>query len=96
MNLVAKEYIASRVDDAGMLILSQFTGASRELTDALLVNPYDIDAIAEAIAQAVQMPPEETQRRMQKMREVVASNNIYRWAGKTISALLRFDLPEAS
>jgi trehalose 6-phosphate synthase len=96
MNLVAKEYVASRVDEAGMLILSQFTGASRELTDALLVNPYDIDAIAQAIAQAVQMPAEETQRRMQKMREVVASNNIYRWAGKTISALLRFDLPEAS
>ncbi|HEX4277439.1 MAG TPA: trehalose-6-phosphate synthase [Bryobacteraceae bacterium] len=94
MNLVAKEYVASRFDSDGVLILSQFTGASRELTDALLVNPFSVEETAQAIRQALEMPAEERARRMQKMREMVAANNIYRWAGKFLSALLRFDFAE--
>lgn len=94
MNLVAKEYVASRCDDGGMLILSQFTGTARELTDALLVNPYAVEEMAEAIRQSLEMPDAERSRRMRKMREAVANNNVYRWAGKAISALLKFDFPE--
>lgn len=94
MNLVAKEYVASRFDEDGVLILSQFTGAARELKDALLVNPYSADEVADAICQALEMPVPERRKRMQKMRQAVADNNIYRWAGKVISALLKFDFPE--
>jgi trehalose 6-phosphate synthase len=94
MNLVAKEYVASRLDEGGMLILSPFTGTARELTDALLVNPYAIDEMADAIRQALEMREPERRRRMQKMRTAVASNNVYRWAGKVVSALLHFDFPE--
>ena len=94
MNLVAKEYVASRWDEGGMLILSQFTGAAREFPDALLVNPYAIDQCADAIRQALEMPELERRKRMQRMREAVAGNNVYRWAGKIVSALLRFDFPE--
>lgn len=95
LNLVAKEYVSSRIDGDGMLILSQFTGAARELTDALLVNPFAIDEMADAIRKALEMPQAERRRRMKKLRDAVANNNIYRWAGKVISALLRFDFPEA-
>jgi trehalose 6-phosphate synthase len=94
MNLVAKEFVASRFDEDGVLILSRFTGAARELTSALLVNPYAIDDMAEAMHQAIQMPHCERQRRMQKMREAVSGNNIYRWAGKIVSALLKFEFQE--
>jgi alpha,alpha-trehalose-phosphate synthase [UDP-forming] len=96
MNLVAKEFVASRFDDDGVLILSCFTGASRELTDALLVNPFSLEEMAAAIHSALQMPAEERQRRMQRMRAAVAENNIYRWAGTVISALLKFDFPEVA
>ena len=91
MNLVAKEYVASRVDEDGVLILSDFAGASRELTDALVVNPFNEEETAQAILQALQMPEEERRRRMRKMRAVVEENNIYRWAGKVLSALLKFE-----
>jgi trehalose 6-phosphate synthase len=93
MNLVAKEFIASRRDERGVLVLSQFTGAARELPDALLVNPYDIDQTAEAIRAALEMEPEEKQLRMHQMRKVVKENNIYRWAGNLITELcdLRLD-----
>jgi trehalose-6-phosphate synthase len=91
MNLVAKEYVASRFDENGTLILSDFAGASRELSDAILVNPFDEEQCSEAILQALEMTPEERQKRMQKMREAVAQNNIYRWAGKILSALLKFE-----
>jgi trehalose 6-phosphate synthase len=91
MNLVAKEYVASRVDEDGVLILSDFTGASRELTDAIIVNPFSEEESVEAIRQALEMPEEERRKRMRKMRAVVAENNIYRWAGKIISALLKFE-----
>lgn len=94
MNLVAKEFVASRRDEAGVLILSRFTGAARELSTALLVNPFAVDEVADAICQAVEMPADEQRRRMQRMRAAVAENNIYRWAGKLLSALLKFDFPE--
>lgn len=87
MNLVAKEYIAARPDGQGALILSRFTGASHELADALVVNPYDTDELAQAIHTALTMPPEERQARMQRMRAVVEENNVYRWAGNLIGEL---------
>ncbi len=96
MNLVAKEFVAAREDQDGVLILSQFTGASRELHDALLVNPYDTDQIAEMIRRALEMPAEERRARMQRMRQVVREHNIYRWAAELISELseIRLDTPE--
>jgi len=96
MNLVAKEFIAARHDERGVLILSCFTGAARELRDALQVNPYDIDQTAEAIRVALEMQPEEKQLRMQRMRKSVRENNVYRWAGNLIGELceVRLDNPE--
>lgn len=91
MNLVAKEFVASRFDEDGVLILSAFTGAARELTDAVQINPYATDHFAEAIKQALEMTPEERQRRMRRMREVVRENNIYKWAADLISELAKFD-----
>jgi alpha,alpha-trehalose-phosphate synthase [UDP-forming] len=87
MNLVAKEFLVSRPDERGVLILSQFTGAARELRDALLINPYDIDQTAEAIRVALEMEPEEKQLRMQRMRKTVREHNIYRWAANLIAEL---------
>jgi trehalose 6-phosphate synthase len=87
MNLVAKEFISVRGDDDGALILSQFTGASSELRDALLVNPYDVDAMADAIRDAVEMPAEERRSRMGRMRQSVREQNIYRWAGLLLAEL---------
>ena len=96
MNLVAKEFLAARQDEQGVLILSQFTGAARELRDALLVNPYDIDQTAEAIRAALEMEPEDKQLRVQRMRKVIKEHNIYRWAGNLITELceVRLDAPE--
>ncbi len=96
MNLVAKEFLAARRDERGVLILSQFTGAARELRDALLVNPYDIDQTAEAIRAALEMEPEDKQLRMQRMRKYIKEHNIYQWAGNLITELveLRLDAPE--
>jgi len=88
MNLVAKEYVAEKDDLSGALILSQFTGAARELTDAILVNPYSIEEFADSIKLAIQMPKEEKQRRMENMRKVIAENNIYRWAANIINELV--------
>jgi trehalose-6-phosphate synthase/uncharacterized membrane protein affecting hemolysin expression len=87
MNLVAKEFVASRSDEDGVLILSTFAGAARELPDALIVNPYDIDALADSIHQAIDMGPRERGARMHRMRQVVAEHNVYRWAGNLISEL---------
>jgi trehalose-6-phosphate synthase len=87
MNLVAKEFVASRIDQDGVLILSAFAGAARELTDALIVNPFATDELAGAIHRAITMAPSERQRRMVRMREVVAVNNAYRWAAKFVLAL---------
>jgi len=93
MNLVAKEFLAARRDERGVLILSQFTGAARELRDALLVNPYDIDQTAEAIRVALEMEPEEKQMRVHRMRRIIRENNIHKWAGNLITELceLRLD-----
>jgi trehalose 6-phosphate synthase len=95
MNLVAKEFVASRDDEQGVLILSQFTGAARELRDALTVNPYDVERVANTIQYALVMPSEERQTRMQHMRRVVKENNVYRWAGNLITELseIRLDTP---
>jgi trehalose-6-phosphate synthase len=87
MNLVAKEYIAARSDEGGALILSRFTGASHELTDAFAVNPYDTDELARVTHTALAMPPEERQARMHRMRALVRENNVYRWAGNLIAEL---------
>lgn len=84
MNLVAKEYVACREDEQGVLILSQFTGASRELTEALIVNPYDIELCAKAIHEALTMPAEEQKQRMSNMRMHVEEYNIFRWAGRML------------
>jgi trehalose 6-phosphate synthase len=94
MNLVAKEFVTSRFDGDGVLILSRFTGAARELTSAVVVNPFAINELADAIFQSLTMPEEERRKRMQKMRAVVAENNIYRWAGKVLSTLLKFEFPD--
>src|ERR1700723_2077413 len=96
MNLVAKEFLAARRDERGVLILSQFTGAARELRDALLVNPYDIDQTADAIRAALEMEPTETQMRMHRMRELIREHNIYQWAGNLITELceIRLNAPE--
>ena len=95
MNLVAKEFLAARRDERGVLILSQFTGAARELRDALLVNPYDIEQTAEAIRVALEMEPEEKQLRVQRMRRVIKEHNIYRWAGNLITELCEIRLDAA-
>jgi trehalose 6-phosphate synthase len=89
MNLVAKEFVSVRDDDDGVLILSRFTGAARELRDALLVNPYDVDEMAEAIRTAVEMPASERRLRMARMRQMVREHNIYRWAGLLLAELAR-------
>jgi|HubBroStandDraft_6_1064221.scaffolds.fasta_scaffold00071_12 trehalose-6-phosphate synthase len=95
MNLVAKEFLAARRDERGVLILSQFTGAARELRDALLVNPYDIDQTADAIYAALEMEPEEKQMRVHRMRKVIKEQNIYRWAGSLITELCELRLDAA-
>ena len=84
MNLVAKEFVAARDDLRGVLVLSRFTGAARELTEALIVNPYDIDSASSALATALAMPPEEQEERMRAMRSLVSELNVYRWAGKML------------
>jgi alpha,alpha-trehalose-phosphate synthase [UDP-forming] len=87
MNLVAKEFLAARDDEQGVLILSRFTGAARELNDALIVNPYDTEQMAEAIRIALELPAEERQARMQRMRRIVQEHNVYRWAANLIAEL---------
>jgi trehalose 6-phosphate synthase/phosphatase len=84
MNLVAKEFVAARDDEDGVLILSTFAGASRELIEALLVNPYDIGQTGTAIRSALEMPREERVERMRLMRRTVKENNVYRWAGRIL------------
>jgi trehalose 6-phosphate synthase len=92
MNLVAKEYIGAREDESGVLILSQFTGASRELRDALIVNPYDVEQMAEAIRTALEMDFAEQKARMRGMREILKDRNIYHWAADLITALAQVRL----
>ncbi len=87
MNLVAKEFLASRHDEDGALLLSPFTGAARELPDALIVSPYDTESVADAIYTALNMSPAERKNRMVRMRAVVKERNVYRWAGTLIGDL---------
>jgi trehalose 6-phosphate synthase len=91
MNLVAKEFVAARDDERGVLVLSRFTGASRELTEALLVNPYDLEEASKALVTALEMTPEEQRSRLGAMRTYLAHFNVYRWAGHMLAeaALLR-------
>jgi trehalose 6-phosphate synthase len=96
MNLVAKEFVASRIDGDGVLVLSEFTGAARELTDALMVNPFAVDKMADAIHQAINMPATERRGRMNKMRAIVSANNVYRWAGKILLTLSGIDVGNAT
>ncbi len=84
MNLVAKEFVAAREDECGVLVLSQFTGAARELTEALIVNPYDIDEASSALATALSMSPNEQRERIRSMRAFLAEFNVYRWAGRML------------
>jgi trehalose 6-phosphate synthase len=84
MNLVAKEFVAARDDEAGVLVLSHFTGAARELAQALVVNPYDIEQASAALATALEMPPREQRERMRAMRALVSEFNVYRWAGRIL------------
>jgi trehalose 6-phosphate synthase len=87
MYLVAKEYISARNNNDGVLILSQFAGASQELHNALVINPYDIEASADAIYDALQMPMEQQKQRMKQMRRMVMSNNVYSWASSILRTM---------
>lgn len=91
MNLVAKEFVAARNDEKGVLVLSQFAGASRELNDALIVNPYDGEQTAEAIHAALTMSPSEQTKRMRKMREVVRNYNVYRWSAEILKTMTNLE-----
>jgi len=98
MNLVAKEFVAAHDDEDGVLVLSKFTGAATELLDSLIVNPYDIEGVAEAIHQALEMDPTERHKRMHRMRQYVMEHNIYRWAASILDDLrdLRLETPGAA
>ena len=85
MSLVAKEFVAARSDLRGVLVLSRFTGAARELIDAVLINPYAVDEVAAALHLALTMPEPEQACRMRRMRQQVEEHNIYRWAGMLLS-----------
>jgi len=87
MNLIAKEFVASQLGDSSVLILSEFAGAAEELPDALLVNPYDIDGVADTLARAIAMPLAEKRERLQRMRQQVMSNTLERWSGKFLADL---------
>ncbi len=84
MNLVAKEFVAARDDEDGVLVLSSFTGAARELPEALLINPFDVAETAAALVTALEMPRDERRKRMQLMRRTVSEANVYRWAGRML------------
>jgi trehalose 6-phosphate synthase/phosphatase len=96
MNLVAKEFLASRIDEDGVLVLSELTGAAAELGDAIVVNPYDIDGVAEAIRLALTMPREERRARMRSMRARVMTYDVQTWAGEFIAGLGTGQAPESS
>jgi len=87
MNLVAKEYAASRVDETGVLMLSEFAGAAEQLRDALIVNPHDIDSMAATLARALEMEPAEQQRRMRALRRTVRKDDVFAWANQCLEAL---------
>jgi trehalose 6-phosphate synthase len=89
MNLVAKEFVAARDDEQGVLVLSELTGAAQELHDALLINPYDIDGFAEVVRRAIEMPAEEQRERMRGLRRAVAGRDVFMWASDILDNLER-------
>ncbi|MEW6363586.1 MAG: trehalose-6-phosphate synthase [Acidobacteriota bacterium] len=89
MNLVAKEFVSARDDERGVLVLSRFTGAARELTEALIVNPYDIEEASSGLAAALNMSEEEQSERMRAMRLYLTEFNVYRWAGRMLTDAAR-------
>jgi trehalose-6-phosphate synthase len=89
MNLMAKEFVAARDDERGVLVLSMFAGAARELTDALSINPYDIDDVASVLARALTMPDDEQADRMRRLRSVISEFSAYRWAAQLLSDAAR-------
>jgi trehalose 6-phosphate synthase len=96
MNLVAKEFVAARDDEDGVLVLSKFTGAAVELRDALLVNPYDTTGVADAIFESLEMPLAERRDRMHRMRRHVMQNNIYMWAAQALGDLREVRIEDAT
>jgi trehalose 6-phosphate synthase len=94
MNLVAKEYVAARDDEDGVLVLSKFTGAAVELLDALIVNPYDIRGVAAAMHAGLEMSRAERRQRMQRMRRQVMEHNIYLWAASVLGDLRELRLED--
>ena len=87
MNLVAKEFIASRNQNDGVLILSQFAGASQELLGAMIINPYDTEQMADAIKSALEMPIEQQHHKMKQMRRVIMAHNVYSWAADILKTM---------
>jgi trehalose-6-phosphate synthase len=87
MNLVAKEYVATRLDDTGVLVLSEFAGASEQLRRALIVNPHDVDAVAAILGRALAMPGDEQRRRMRSLRRVVDVDDVFAWADRCLAML---------
>ena len=87
MNLVAKEFVAAREDEDGVLVLSEMAGAAQQLHDALLINPYDVDGFTAALEQAIDMPLDERRRRMRAMRRIVAGRDIFGWASDILEGL---------
>jgi trehalose 6-phosphate synthase len=96
MNLVAKEFVAARDDEQGTLLLSQFAGASRELTDAFVVNPYDVDGVADILIRALATPHAKQRERMRAMRAVIAAHNVYGWAGQMLLDATRVRATEST
>jgi len=94
MNLVAKEFVAARHDESGVLVLSIFTGAAHELRDALQVNPYNIDQMAEAMRAGLEMDPDQKQARMRNMRRTIQEHNVYRWAANLIIAVSELNVEQ--
>jgi len=92
MNLVCKEFVAARDDERGVLVLSRFAGAAREMQEALIVNPYHVEETADALYQALTMPPGEQRERMASLRSTVREFNVYRWAGRMLSDAARLRL----
>ena len=91
MNLVSKEFVAARNDEAGVLILSQFAGASRELKDAIIINPYNAEETARAMHIALTMPKPEQRMRMKKLRDAVKNYNVYKWSADLIKSIISID-----
>jgi trehalose 6-phosphate synthase len=91
MNLVSKEFVASRNDESGVLILSQFAGSSKELKGAIIINPYSAEKTALAIAEALNMPLTLQRQNMKKMREAIKNYNVYRWSAEFMKAIASLD-----